>query len=102
MLPSRADQGFDDAFHIVDNLAVVETLQPPPFGDKESRSASVVCGFGCGAVCCSINFDNQPCLDTGEVSDVRANGNLPTEFPSERFATKTRPKQDFSSGHLLA
>jgi len=48
----------------------------------------------------AVCLNNEPCLDAGEIDDIRRNRVLPPEAPSELTAAQPVPEQSLDFGHI--
>ena len=91
--------GIDDLCRVQDDIAVPKAQHPKACGPQEAIASLVV--FPSLGVLASVELDNQPGFDAGEIADVQTNLMLPPEFVAvELTSSQPRPKDTLGIGHV--
>jgi hypothetical protein len=98
----RASDLLNDTFSLPQHRPVPESHYSKPQRFQLARSRIVVT-LPRILVLLSINFDNQPCLDTAEIYDERVNRYLSAEFPAfEISVSEDCPEMLFGIGGIAS
>jgi hypothetical protein len=88
---------FADAFRMTQDIIIPEAQHPEAAASKPGIPGSIHC---CAGVLPAIDLDDQVCLDTGEVNDIRPNRQLASKsVPNELAAPQSSPKTGLGIRH---
>src|ERR1700694_2780086 len=76
----RMPDGFLDRLKLIQDLIIPKTHDSEPSHFQRTRSPLIADGSQRGPMLTTINFDNQPCLQTYEVENVAFEPMLSPEF----------------------